>query len=141
MLSIFKNYQQFIKSIGGSAFSNCYSLTSIIIPSSVTNIGDSAFYNCTNLNIYGYSVSTTETSANQNNINFICLMYGDVNLDGRVTVADVILINKYIAGTATLSAQQLSNGDVTGDGEVNNRDVLKIQQLIGGLIAALDPNA
>ena len=32
--------------IGNSAFSDCYNLTSIIIPNSVTSIGDSAFSNC-----------------------------------------------------------------------------------------------
>ena len=38
-----------VKSIGGSAFSGCTSLTSITIPDSVTSISESAFYNCTKL--------------------------------------------------------------------------------------------
>ena len=36
-------------SIEGGAFYNCTSLTSIVIPNSVTTIGDWAFYECTNL--------------------------------------------------------------------------------------------
>ena len=35
-----------VTSIGGSAFSYCYGLTSITIPSSVKNIGKNAFHFC-----------------------------------------------------------------------------------------------
>ena len=38
-----------VTSIGGSAFSNCGSLTDITIPAGVTSIGDSAFYGCDSL--------------------------------------------------------------------------------------------
>ena len=38
-----------VTSIGDSAFSNCSSLSSISIPDSVTSIGDSAFSNCSSL--------------------------------------------------------------------------------------------
>ncbi len=38
-----------VKSIGDSAFSYCNSLTSVVIPESVTYIGEWAFYNCHNL--------------------------------------------------------------------------------------------
>ena len=35
-----------VSSIGSSAFSNCYRLTSVTIPNSVTSVGEYAFYNC-----------------------------------------------------------------------------------------------
>jgi len=38
-----------VTSIGGAAFSNCTSLTDIVIPDSVTSIGDRAFSFCTGL--------------------------------------------------------------------------------------------
>jgi len=38
-----------LKTIGSNAFGNCYNLTSITIPASVTTIGNSAFSGCTSL--------------------------------------------------------------------------------------------
>ncbi len=38
-----------VKEIGGSAFSGCSRLTSVVIPDSVTSIGTSAFRDCTSL--------------------------------------------------------------------------------------------
>ena len=38
-----------VTSIGGYVFLDCSKLTSVTIPSSVTSIGDSAFYNCSGL--------------------------------------------------------------------------------------------
>ena len=38
-----------VASISNTAFYNCSSMTSVLIPNSVTTIGDSAFYNCSSL--------------------------------------------------------------------------------------------
>ena len=85
-----------VTSIGSSAFWGCTSLESIGIPDSVTSIGSSAFSgcrslakatvysknatlsssvfgSCPNLTLYGYSGSTTETYAKNNNIPFAAL--------------------------------------------------------------------
>ena len=41
-----------VTSIGSLAFRDCYSLTSVVIPDSVTSIGSMAFRDCTSLTIY-----------------------------------------------------------------------------------------
>ena len=45
----YNNVDYSVTSIGQSAFSSCYGLTSVIIPNSVTSIGESAFYGCSGL--------------------------------------------------------------------------------------------
>ncbi len=57
-----------VRSILGSAFSFCTSLTSITIPDSVTSIGYQAFYGCTSLTsvTIGNSVETIERHAFEN---------------------------------------------------------------------------
>ena len=45
----FEGQEYTVTSIGSSAFFNCYSLTSVVIPNSVTSIGDGAFDYCSSL--------------------------------------------------------------------------------------------
>lgn len=49
--------------------------------------------------------------------------YGDINLDGSVSVADVVLLQKYLSGIANLSDSQLTWADVNADGDVDATDL------------------
>ena len=68
------------------------------------------------------------------------ILYGDANLDGKVTVADAVAILQYIGNKDKykLDSTALSNADVfnRGDG-VTAKDALSIQKLDAGLITSL----
>lgn len=71
-----------VTKIGGSAFSGCWSLRSIVIPDGMTSIGDKAFYNCKNLTniIIPNSVTSIGNSAFYN-----CSSLKSVNIPFGVT--------------------------------------------------------
>ena len=58
---------------------------------------------------------------------------GDVNGDGDVTMKDVLLMRRYIAGLDDLTDAQIALGDMNGDGDVNMKDVLRARRIIAGL--------
>ncbi len=70
-----------VTSIGDYAFIYCRSLESITISNSVTSIGEGAFQYCSDLVIYGYTDSTAETYASENDIPFVAVA-GTFGADG-----------------------------------------------------------
>ena len=63
----------------------------------------------------------------------ITTLYGDVNNDGSVNMADLILLRRYFAGLASVNAQGLANADVNKDGLVNMADLIKLRRVLAGL--------
>lgn len=57
-------------------------------------------------------------------------LYGDVNLDGKVTLKDVSLLQGYISEKTDLTAAQKTLGDVDGDGIHTLRDCYLLQQFV-----------
>ena len=62
-------------------------------------------------------------------------LLGDVNGDGKISVLDATLIQKYISGLVTFSDTQKAAADVNGDGSVSVLDATLIQKYIAGLIS------
>jgi len=70
----------------------------------------------------------------------IAAEYGDANLDGKVSIVDVIMINKSVLGAETLSAEQRTVSDVDGNGDVTAEDSLMILKFLVDLVDDLTPD-
>ena len=127
------------QTIYSSAFQNCKCIKNLTIPDSVTEIKNS-FAGCDSLTIYGTKGSYAETYANQNNIPFVAIkssVLGDTNGDGKVTIADSLMIARYEVKLRTLTDEQLAVSDVNYDGKVTISDALKIARYEVKLIDSL----
>ena len=153
------NFPENLKSIGTKATENCPKLKEASIPKSVTTIGDYAFnyyelYHVHNFKyesdfiIKGYKGTAAESYAKDNELTFIDLesapakvVYGDVNGDSNVTVADAVAIMQFLGNKDkyNLSAEARANADCynTGDG-ITGSDALTIQKVDAGLIKLED---
>jgi len=60
-------------------------------------------------------------------------VWADVNGDGKVSIADVTLLQKFLAGLEVVIAEK--NADVNSDGKITVADATYIQKAIAGIIA------
>lgn len=61
--------------------------------------------------------------------------YGDVNGDEKVSMKDIMDVQKHIAYFITLKGDALIAADVTGDNQVSMKDVLTMQKYIARIIS------
>ena len=64
-------------------------------------------------------------------------IYGDTNMDGEVTVADAVLLHKYLSGIVFMNVEQIANSDCSFDGTLSVKDVTVIMEYLSGHLAAL----
>ncbi len=127
-----------VTTIGHDAFSYCTSLIAVVLPDSVTAIGDDVFKYCNNLTIRGKKGSFAEEYATNHNLTFeVIVVYGDTDENGKISVADALMILKAVVGKVVLTEKQYIVSDTDGDDVVNANDVLNILQKIVGNIDKL----
>ena len=135
-----------ITSIGEWAFSTCTNLEKIVLPKSITFIDNYAFYGCEkltkvevpknvttitlksntfglceNAKVYIYNKNIVET-LEKNNINYVLILKGDVNGDGKVNGKDWNMMYEYINETSELTEEEFERADINEDGKVNGKD-------------------
>lgn len=62
-------------------------------------------------------------------------------MDGKISLKDIILLNKYVAKMVTLNDSQLKAAECTSDGNVNADDVIALMKYIVNLVDALPTSA
>ena len=60
----------------------------------------------------------------------IKVLLGDINVDGKINMNDLITLRKYFAGNVTLSSQGLKNVDITKDGKINMNDLIGLRKFL-----------
>ena len=95
------------------------------------------------LNSSGYTVysgSTKVTSgvvgtgmtATSGSTTVTIVVTGDTSGDGKITITDVVRIQKHVTGSNNLTAAQIKAGDINGDGKVTITDVVQAAQVTVG---------
>lgn len=65
------------------------------------------------------------------------VLYGDVNIDGRVDLTDAILLNKVCAGSVEISGLAVLNADCDADGDTTPNDAIVLLRFLVQLISSL----
>lgn len=58
------------------------------------------------------------------------ILYGDVNLDGKVDISDAVLLNKAASGVVTLNDQAAKNADCNDNSELGADDAVVLLQFL-----------
>lgn len=142
-----------ITAIGERAFYDCPNLKTISISSSVTEIGKEAI-GCLSIapdlmgsttsdeiTIRAYGDTAAEEYAKEYGLKFEEVpmpshfsYYGDIDVDGVVTVKDATYLQKALSGFFPLFTEQKDAGDMNCDGVLNIRDATYIQKQVAGLV-------
>ena len=133
-----------VTSIGEFAFSACLNLKSVTLPVSLTSIERCAFQFCIALSDVYYNGSARDwdkivvEESNEPILEAekhftIVFEPGDVNGDGRVTMSDVLMVRKYLAGIIDLTNEQYFRANLVADEYITMSDLLRLRKIIAGI--------
>lgn len=126
-----------VKAIGKCTFGGNDLLDAVLIPESVTDIDELAFKNSEQfLTIYGVKGTAAEDFANRQGIEFVetkDIVYGDIDQDGVVTIADYASTKSNVCGETELSGTAHIVGDMNGDCVIDGFDLFHVDMAINGL--------
>lgn len=101
-----------------------------------------------NMNIYEFKdkygraskgiVGTGDTISISNgvsNASYTAVLYGDNNGDGKITILDLLRVQKYLLGNSNLTSTEVIASDTNHDGKVDIVDLLRIQKYLLGSIS------
>lgn len=84
------------------------------------------------------TVTTAKTDETKTSVSIdVNILFGDVNLDGRVDITDSVLLNKATAGAVKLNDGQFANADCYNDGELNSEDAQSLLKFLVHLVKSL----
>lgn len=86
------------------------------------------------------TTSTTSTAAkpgSDTNLPNPDVLYGDVNVDGKVSLVDAVMLNKAVADVVTLGDAARANADCNVDKEINGTDAIILLQFLSHIIDEL----
>ncbi len=127
-----------VKSIDKGAFIHCENLESITILNPDCAVYDSRDTICNYITyggvpitkysgiIRGYENSTAQAYAEKYGYDFRAI--GDANGDGKVTVADAVMIQNFISGKSELTDRQAC--DLCQDGKIDSFDLCLLKKMI-----------
>lgn len=83
------------------------------------------------------TVDTTTESVGSSDDSNAAHIYGDVGLDGDVSLADAVLLEQYISQIATLGEQALQNANVNLDARIDSTDGVVLLRFLAGAVPEL----
>lgn len=83
------------------------------------------------------TTSTTAKPGSGTNPADLDVLYGDVNVDGKVSLVDAVMLNKAVADVVTLGDAARANADCNVDKEINGTDAIILLQFLSHIIDEL----
>ena len=142
--SQFRFNQSYLSSLESGTYSYNISFSTcpdIIVTITVSDVNETVTTTTTITTTTTTSTETTTTESGTTTSTSVVIpenvKYGDVNVDGKITMVDMVYMNKYLTGAIKFNEQQLANGDCAKNGDVDSGDASALLLFMGEKIESL----